>query len=121
MKEKVAQFLKTRNIVTIDGKVSEPIVDRVHWVKWSLSGIQILEVPQEMDYSSAVIGVIFAYPHDSIAQEAIINWDMFTDRIVMVPNVATDPAGPMPYNLQPEDNLLVWKNFLKKYKVLHML
>ena len=117
VKNKVAQFLKTRNVVTVDGKEDEPIIDRVHWVKWSLSGIQILEAPQEMDYSSAVIGVIFAYPLDSIAQEAVINWDMFNERITTVPNVATDPVGPMPYNLQPDDNLLVWKNFLKKYKL----
>lgn len=117
LKDTIAKFLKVHNIVTIDGREVEPIIDRVHWVKWSLSGIQILEVPQEMDYSSAVIGVIFAYPHDSIAQEVIINWDMFTDRINTIPNVATDPVGPMPYNLQPNDNKLVWKNFLKKYKL----
>ena len=117
LKDTIAKFLKAHNIVTIDGKEVEPIIDRVHWVKWSLSGIQILEIPEEMDYSTAVIGVIFAYPHDSIAQEAIINWDMFTDRITVVPNVATDPAGPMPYNLQPDDNLLVWTNYLKKYKI----
>ena len=117
VKDKVAQFLKTKNRVTIDGREVEPIVDRVHWVKWSLSGIQIMEVPEQLDYSSAVIGVIFAYPHDSIAEEAIINWDMFNDRITVVPNVATDPVGPMPYNLQPDDNLLVWKNYMKKYKL----
>ena len=117
LKDTVADFLKVHNIVTIDGRQLEPIVDRVHWVKWSLSGIQILEVPEDMDYSTAVIGVIFAYPHDSIAQEVDINWDLFNDRITQVPNVATDPAGPMPYTLQPDDNILVWKNYLKKYKL----
>lgn len=117
LKDTIASFLKKHNIVSIDGKEVEPIIDRVHWVKWSLSGIQIMEAPQDMDYSSAVIGVIFAYPHDSIAQEVIIDWDLWNERITMVPNVATDPAGPMPYNLQPNDNKLVWKNYLKKYKL----
>lgn len=117
LKDTIADFLKRHNLVTIDGEVLEPIIDRVHWVKWSLSGIQILEVPEDMDYSSAVIGVIFAYPHDSIAQDVVIDWDMWNERITMVPNVATDPAGPMQYNLKPDDNLLIWKNFLKKYKL----
>lgn len=117
LKDTIASFLKKHNIVSIDGKEVEPIIDRVHWVKWSLSGIQIMEAPQDMDYSSAVIGVIFAYPHDSIAQEVIIDWDLWNERITMVPNVATDPAGPMPFNLQPNDNKLVWKNYLKKYKL----
>jgi hypothetical protein len=117
LKDTIAKFLQAHNVVSIDGIELIPIIDRVHWVKWSLSGIQILEIPEEMDYSSAVIGIIFAYPHDTIAQEVIINWDMFTDRIQTIPNVATDPAGPLPYNLQPDDNKLVWKNYLKKYKL----
>jgi len=117
LKEKISTFLVKRNIVTIDGKVGQPIIDKIHFVKWSLAGIQIQEIKEPMDYSSAVIGVIFAYPHDSIAQNISINWDMFSEKIKIVPNVATDPAGPMPYNLRPDDNVLVWQNFMKKYKL----
>ena len=117
LKEKISSFLVNRNIVTIDGKVGKPIIDKIHFVKWSLAGIQIQEIKEPMDYSSAVIGVILAYPHDSIAQNISINWDMFSEKIKTVPNVATDPAGPMPYNLRPDDNVLVWQNFMKKYKL----
>ncbi len=117
LKDKIAHFLVNRNIVTIDGKVGQPIIDKVHFVKWSLAGIQIQEIKERMDYSSAVIGVIFAYPHDSIAQNITIDWDMFTDKITSVPNVATDPVGPMPYVLKEDDNVLTWQNFMKKYKL----
>ena len=117
LKEKISVFLVNRNIVTIDGKVGRPIVDKIHFVKWSLAGIQIQELKEPMDYSSAVIGVIFAYPHDSIAQNITVDWDMFSERIREVPNVATDPAGPMPYTLKQDDHILVWKNYLKKYKL----
>ena len=117
LKEKISAFLVDRNIVTIDGKVGRPIVDKIHFVKWSLAGIQIQELKEPMDYSSAVIGVIFAYPHDSIAQNITVDWDMFSERIREVPNVATDPAGPMPYTLKQDDHILVWKNYLKKYKL----
>lgn len=117
LKEKISTFLVNRNIVTIDGKVGQPIIDKIHFVKWSLAGIQIQEIKEPMDYSSAVIGVIFAFPHDSIAQNITVDWDMFSDRIKEVPNVATDPAGPMPYTLKQDDHILVWNNYLKKYKL----
>lgn len=117
LKQKVANFLVNRNPVTIDGHLGKPIIDKIHFVKWSLAGIQIQELKEPMDYSSAVIGVIFAYPHDGIAQEISIDWDMFSDKITMVPNVATDPVGPMPYNLKPDDKVLTWKNYMKKYEL----
>ncbi|MGI9530152.1 hypothetical protein [Lutimonas sp.] len=117
LKETIGEFLVSRNLVTIDGELGNPIIDKIHFVKWSLAGIQIMEVPEPMDYSSAVIGVIFAYPHESIAQDVSINWDMFSAKIKEIPNVATDPAGPMPYILKEDDNILIWKNYLKKYKL----
>ncbi len=117
LKNRIANFLKGHNIVTIDGKVTEPIIDKIHFVKWSLAGIQIQEIKERMDYSSTVIGVIFAYPHDSIPQKVTIDWDLFSDKIQEIPNVATDPVGPMPYTLKPDDNVLTWINFMKKYKL----
>jgi len=117
LKTRIADFLKKHNVVTIDGKISEPIVDKIHFVKWSLAGIQIQEIKERLDYSSAVIGVIFAYPHDSIAQKITIDWELFSDKITEVPNVATDPAGPMPYTLKTNDHILTWTNYLKKYKL----
>ena len=50
-------------------------------------------------------------------KEVTTDWDMFSDKITKVPNTATDPAGPMQYILQPNDSVLVWKNYLKKYKL----
>lgn len=117
LKEKISQFLKSRNLVSIDGARGDPIIDKVNFVKWSLAGIQIQEVKEDMDYSSAVIGIIFAYPHEGIAKHVRIDWDMFSDQIQSIPNVATDPAGPMPGMINTEDKELVWINYLKKYKL----
>ncbi len=112
-----ANFLKGRNNVLIDGEDIEPIIDRVHFVQARISGIQILETPQRLDYSSAIIGVIFAYPNPGIPQKVTIDWDLWNEKIDRVPNTATDPVGPMPYFLTPDDNVLVWQNFLKQYKL----
>lgn len=117
LKNKIAQFLIKQNIVDIDGNKPVPIIDKVHFVEVNMYGIQVVEKPKPMDYASAIIGVIFAYPYPGIPQKVTIDWDMFNKQINSVPNTATDPAGPMPYILTPGDNVLVWQNYLKKYKL----
>lgn len=73
-----------------------------------LSGIQIQQIAKRMDYSSAIIGVIFVYPNKGIPQRVTIDWDMFNEQVTSIPNTATDPAGPMKYFLAPDDNVLVF-------------
>ncbi len=117
LKNKISRFLVQHNLVKVDGDLQQPIIDKIHFVEVKLSGIQIQQIPEPLDYSSAIIGVIFAYPNDGIPQKVTVDWDLFSDRIREVPNSATDPAGPMPYLLKPDDNILTWKNYLKKYKL----
>ena len=118
IKQLIANFLAKRNIVEIDSIKPRPIIDRIHFVEVQLSGIQIMEIPKPLSYSSAIIGVIFAYPHKGMPKEVKIHWDMFNDKITKVPSMSIDPAGPWPYDLVPSDNVLTWKNFLKHYKIV---
>jgi hypothetical protein len=117
LKTKVANFLISKNIVDIDGEKPVPLIDKVHFVEVNMYGIQVVENAKPMDYSSAIIGVIFAYPNPGIPKRVAIDWELFNDQIKSVPNTATDPAGPMKYMLSPDDHILVWQNFLKKYKL----
>ncbi len=117
LKNKVANFLINRNIVTIDNRQSTPIIDNIHFVEVNMYGIQVVDQPKRMHYASAIIGVIFAYPDPGIPQDILINWDMFSENITNIPNTATDPAGPMKYILTPDDHILKWKNYLKTYKL----
>jgi hypothetical protein len=117
LKNQIADFLIKRNIVNIDGNEPTPILDKVHFVEVNMYGIQILEEAKRMPFASAIIGVIFAYSHPGLPQQIKINWDMFNEKITSVPNTATDPAGPMKYIMMPNDNILIWQNFLKKYKL----
>lgn len=117
LKAAVASFLASRNHVRVDGELVAPIIDRVHFIQVRLAGIQVLEVPEPQPYSSAIIGVILAYPTGGIPDEVTIDWDMFSETIQTVPTISTDPAGPMPYNLTPDDSVLVWTNFLKTYQL----
>lgn len=117
IKQLLADFLVKRNIVRIDGEATKPIIDRIHFVEVRLSGIQIMEIPKPLPYASAIIGVIFAYPTQGMPKEVTVRWDLFNDNIQRIPSMSIDPAGPLPYDLQPSDSILRWTNFLKQYKL----
>ncbi len=117
IKNYVADFMIQRNKVIIDGIEVSPILDKVHFIQVAMSGIQIIENPRDMDYATAIIGIILAYPHDSIPQQVVVKWDMFNEQIDQIPCMMTDPAGPFPYMLMKEDTALVWENYLKNYKI----
>jgi hypothetical protein len=115
IREVIASFLVNKNPVKIDGVAGEPIIDRIHFVEANLTGIQVIETPKPLPFSSALVGVIFAYPYDGLPEEVSMEWELFTEQIQMVPATSIGPEGPWPYDLQPTDNIMNWKNFLKNY------
>ena len=56
-----------------------------------------------------------AYLTDEIPQQVTVDWDLFSEQIQRVPATASDPAGPLPTFLTPEDNVHTWTNYLKNY------
>ena len=115
LRQRIGEFLLTRNAVLIDGKPVKPILDRTSYVKVGITGIQLLEQPERLEVSTAIVGVIMTYLVDSLPQQVSVDWDLFNDQIQRVPATSTDPAGPLPTFLTPEDNVHTWTNFLKNY------
>ncbi|MCH8308844.1 MAG: hypothetical protein IH930_11995, partial [Proteobacteria bacterium] len=48
LKQRIGEFLLTRNRVSIDGQAGRPILDRTNYVKVGLTGIQLLEQPERL-------------------------------------------------------------------------
>jgi hypothetical protein len=117
LKQRIGEFLLTRNPVLVDGKPLKPILDRTNYVKVSLTGIQLVETPERLEISTAIVGVIITYLTDGLPQEVTVDWDLFTDQLQRVPATATDPAGPLPTFLTPDDSVHKWTNFLKNYRL----
>jgi hypothetical protein len=111
--EQLANFLKDRAGVTIDGEQPEPILDRIHFLKRGLRMTRVVTPDEPVDGTSAIIGAIFVYPVDGIPKDVRLTWDLFDDRITRVPASATDEAGPMPSFLTADDPELHWVNYLK--------
>jgi hypothetical protein len=117
LKQRIGEFLLTKNPVRIDGRELPPILDRSNFVKLSMNGIQLLELPERLEISTAIVGVILTYLTDGMPQEATVDWELFSEQIQRVPTTAIDPAGPMKSFVDPEDPTLTWTNFLTNYQV----
>ena len=117
LKERIGKFLIHKNTVLVDEKPLRPILDRTNYVKVGLTGIQLLEQPERLEISTAIVGVIFTYLTEGIPKHVTIDWELFTDKIQQVPATAVDPAGPFPSFITPEDPVLTWTNYLKNYTI----
>ena len=117
LKQRVGEFLLTKNPVLVDGKALKPILDRSAFMTIGLGGLQLIEKPQRLEISTAIVGVIFAYIIDGLPQKATVEWELFTDRIEKVPAISIDPAGAIPTVVDRIDNVHTWTNDLRTYRV----
>jgi hypothetical protein len=115
LKERIGEFIMGRNPVLIDGEPDQPILDRTNYVTVGITGIRIVEAPERLEISTAIVGVILTYITDGIPQEVTVDWELFTDQVQRVPATSTDPAGPLPTFVTPDDNVHTWTNYLKNY------
>ena len=117
VREQVAQFFMEREKVLIDGKQLKPILDRTAYVESSMLRSRFIEIPERVPLNTAMIGIVITYLTDGIPQEVVTQWDLFSERVQKVTARMTDPAGPFPYDLSPDDNVLKWTNYLKTYTI----
>jgi hypothetical protein len=117
LKKRVGEFFLKRDQTLIDGKRLRPILDRTAFVKYSMTGSTFLVQPEQLPINTAMLGVIITYLTKGIPQEVTNQWDLWSERIQKVPASAIDPAGPFPSYVTPDDNVLTWTNFLKKYQM----
>jgi hypothetical protein len=110
---RAVEFLREKNPVTIDGQPVEGYLDRAHFIYRSLRTSGVIDPPMDLDIISAEMGVIFTYQVDGLPDQVTMEWELFGDRIPMVPGAATDEAGALPYILTPDDNVLTWNNYLQ--------
>jgi hypothetical protein len=113
-KLKVGEFLRDHQPVVIDGQAIEAQLARVNFLDRSLKTSMVIDPPRELPIDSAVLGVIFVYPTvEPLPQNVAMTWDLFNDKIQLVPGSTVDQAGPLPTFLEPDYAVLEWQNFLK--------
>lgn len=113
--QRVSHFLMTRNPILIDGKPTQPILDKAEYVDLSLYGIQTIYPTKALELNTAIIGVTIRYLTPGVPKQVEMQWDLFNTTIRTVPATSTDPAGPLITYLTPDDNILIWQNYLKDF------
>lgn len=112
LKQRVAEFVKDKHPVKVDGKTVAGNVDRIHFIRRTLRKTGVVYPAEEQPAVSATLGIIVVYPIETLPQEVTMKWEWFDDKIKQIPASATDEAGGLPWTITPDDPVLVWKNFL---------
>ncbi len=112
LKEQASAFFAEHLDLTVDGEPVVPVLDRINFLRRTLRTSSVVDPPEDLDLMSATLGVIFVLPTDGLPQEATLVWDLFSDKVRQVQAAGVDEAGPLPWVLTPEDNVLHWQNYL---------
>lgn len=121
LKSRVIDFLSDKIDVSINGEKAHGTLDRIHFISRTLRKTGVVYPDQDLDTSSATLGVIFVFPVPDLPDSVTAKWRLFDEKITAVPVVATDEAGGLPSTLTPEDPVLAWKNYLTNPTIPAML
>ncbi len=111
VKAGIVDFLDEHFAVSIDGKAVEGSIERVNFLQRTLRSSVVVD-GQDIDLLPATVGVIYVFPTDGLPQTVEMDWDLFTERMQLVPASSVDQAGPLPSFLEPGFSTLRWENFL---------
>ncbi len=117
LRQRIGEYLLSREKVLIDGESLRPILDRTAFVKRTITRTYFLDKPERMRLPTAMMGVIITYLTDGIPRKITAELDLFSDRIQKIPTSSIDPAGPFPSYATPDDNVHGWVNYLKTYTI----
>jgi hypothetical protein len=112
VKAGIVEYLDNHFIVRIDGQLVEGSIDRVNFLQRTLRSSVVVD-GQDIPLLPASVGVIYVFPTEGLPQTVEMDWDIFNERMPMVPASTVDQAGPLPTYLEPDFNVLKWENFLK--------
>ena len=111
--QKATEFLADHQPVTIDGEPAQPTLMRANFLERTLRTSRVIDPPVDLDINSAIMGIIFVYPHNAFADSVTMEWDLFDERVQTVPVAGVDPTGPLPQILEPDFSTLEWQNFIR--------
>lgn len=112
LKRKISDFLMDRAKVEINGKMATPRLDRIHFIERTLKRSGVVTPPRDLETNTATLGVIYSYPTPSTAKKVMVEWDLFNEKINMVPIVFTDEAGPFRYRITADEPKITWDNYI---------
>ncbi len=112
VKNGIVEYLDDKFAVSIDGQPVKGEIDRVNFLERTLRSSVVID-GRDIDLLPATVGVIYVFPTEGLPQTVEMEWDLFTERMPLVPASTVDQAGPLPTFLEDGFSTLRWENFLK--------
>ncbi len=114
LKRRVGEFLRSRHPTRIDGEPVLGELARINFLERTLQTSNVIEPARELDLNVATLGVIYVYPTVvPLPENVTVEWDMFTEKMSVVPGASVDQAGSLPVYLEPDFATLEWQNYLR--------
>lgn len=110
--KRVAQLVTGHTVVTVDGDVPEPIIDRVSFMTAGPRGVLPRPVPVSEALDGALVGVTVAYLTSGMPREVTLTWQSFFGEAQAIPATVTDPETSRSADLTPGEPTLRWENAL---------
>ncbi|MCZ6478754.1 MAG: HupE/UreJ family protein [Gemmatimonadetes bacterium] len=109
---RVAQLVTGHTVVTVDGEVPEPIIDRVSFMMAGARGVLPRPAPVSEALDGALVGVTVAYLTSGMPREVTLTWESFFGEAQAIPATVTDPETSRSADLTPGEPTLRWENAL---------
>jgi len=116
LQQHLTKFALREAVLDIDGKIAYPDLVTISYFVVGLAGLMPVENPAIIDDASLLVGVSRHYYQNALPWKIQSTWPYFNPHVDKVPFLETDPAGPLPGFIYPEDPVFGWENLLKTYK-----
>lgn len=115
LKAQAGRFLSGREAVRINGVSVQPILDQMSFVRVEPDGLKTLEKTTDLNLSTALLGVVFAYISNGIPDAVTVDWNLFPPRVRQVPVSVYDPAGIFESYVTRDNPRIEWLNELDQF------
>lgn len=79
LKKRLGEFLMQRNLLSVDGNVVSPELDRVEFLKFTQEGlVPLTDKSANLAVETALVGVVLVYLTEEPAKAVDLHWDLFT-------------------------------------------
>ncbi len=100
----------------IDGQSASPGFVQANFVQVTTNGIVIRENPIPEPFESAVVGLVYAFETDELADIVELKWRLFLDDTPSIPFSILDPFSSQQTALSENNPVLRWSNTLVGYQ-----
>ena len=109
---RLVQLVLASTRVEVDGSAVDPVLRRADFMTVDPTGALPRTNPVPEEVTTAVVGVVVAYPTPGMPEQVWLGWDLFPEAVDVVPATVIDPENTSSVMLSPDAAVVGWQNEL---------